>query len=190
MARALNLKRGKVYRTKDFAQWTANPTRLAKRLVSEGVLTQLGPGLYVSPERSKFGPTPPTDHELMRGFLEDSPFVFTGPDKWNALGLGSTAVFAMPLVYNTKRSGVFTLGGRPYRLCRVRFPKKPTPEWYTVDLLENHDSVGASLDTLGDGLARALQEKRLHRKALVDAASEYGTRQTRHLVDAVVEQTH
>ena len=30
------LKRGRVYRTKEFARWGANPTRLAKRLVREG----------------------------------------------------------------------------------------------------------------------------------------------------------
>jgi hypothetical protein len=55
----------------------------------------------------------------MRAFLDGGPFVFTSPERWNALGLGSTAVFAAPLVYNTKRSGAFELGGRRFVLRRV-----------------------------------------------------------------------
>ena len=42
----------------------------------------------------------------MRTFLDGGPFVFTGAERWNALGLVSTAAFAAPLVYNTKRSGL------------------------------------------------------------------------------------
>ena len=47
----------------------------------------------------------------MRAFLDGGRFVFTGPERWNALGLGTTALFATPLVYNTRRSGTFELGG-------------------------------------------------------------------------------
>ena len=181
------LKRGRVYRTKDFARWTANPARLVKRLVDEGLLLQLGHGLYTHPEQSKFGPTPPTDQELMRGFLEGTPFVFTGPDKWNALGLGSTAMFAAPLVYNTKRSGRFEFGGRAFELSRVKFPRQPTPEWFAVDLLENRDKAGVSFDVLREGLAKAVHDRRLRAVPLRDAAEAYGTRPTRDLVAAVVE---
>ncbi len=187
MALQPELKRGRVYRTKDFARRTANPSRLAKRLVEEGVLVQLGKGLFVHPETSKFGKAPPRDEELMRGFLEGTPFVFTGPEKWNALGLGSTAMFAAPLVYNTKRSGTFKFGGRTYLLSRVKFPKHPTAEWYAVDLLENHEKVGVSIQTLREGLERALRERRLRREDLVDAAENYGTQMTQRLVKAAVE---
>ncbi|MGA9520289.1 MAG: hypothetical protein WBV82_02430 [Myxococcaceae bacterium] len=187
MRLAVQLKKGHVYRTKDFAKWTANPARLVKRLAGEGLLVRLGHGLYVHPETSKFGKVPPTDDELMRGFLEDAPFVFSGPEKWNALGLGSTAMFATPLVYNTKRSGLFELGGRSYLLSRAKFPKQPTPEWFAVDLLENHDKAGVSLETLRDGLKKALRERRLREDGLREAAAAYGTQETRSLVKAVVE---
>jgi hypothetical protein len=30
----------------------------------------------------------------MRGFLDGSPFIFTGPDRWNSLGLGTTGLFS------------------------------------------------------------------------------------------------
>ncbi|MFN0061924.1 MAG: hypothetical protein ACKVPX_05350, partial [Myxococcaceae bacterium] len=117
------LEPGRVYRTRDFLTWTANAPRLAKRLVREGRLVPLAHGLFAYPRRSRFGTVPPTDEELMRAFLEGGLFVFTGPERWNALGLGTTSVFAAPLVYNTKRSGTFELGGRPFVLRRVAFPQ-------------------------------------------------------------------
>jgi hypothetical protein len=183
------LAEGHVYRTKELARWSANPTRLAKRLVQEGVLRQLAQGLFFRPARSRFGEVPPTDEEVMRGFLDGAPFVFTGPDRWNALGLGTTALFAVPLVYNTKRSGTFKLGGRPYLLRRVRFPRKPSAEWAVVDLTENHQQVGASLDDLQRALTEALRRGQFDRKRLHAVALEYGTRITRDLVEAALRES-
>jgi hypothetical protein len=40
--------------------------------------------------KSRFGDVPPTREELLRGFLEGSPYVITGPERWNPLGLGTT----------------------------------------------------------------------------------------------------
>src|SRR5688500_1422314 len=120
-----HLTPGRVYRTRELARWSANAPRLAKRLVREGALRPLAHGLFVHPKKGRFGEVPPTDDELMRSFLDDTPFVFTGPDRWNALGLGSTSLFATALVYITKRSGTFELNGRRFALRRVQFPKKP-----------------------------------------------------------------
>src|SRR5919197_5697510 len=138
------LEPGRVYRTRDLAAWGSNAPRLAKRLVRDGVLVPLAHGLFAHPRHGRFGTVPPTDDELMRAFLDGAPFVFTGPDRWNALGLGTTAMFAVPLVYNTKRSGTFELGGRRFVLRRVAFPERPQREWYAVDLLEHADEAGAS----------------------------------------------
>ncbi|MBK9069396.1 MAG: hypothetical protein IPL79_00070 [Myxococcales bacterium] len=44
----------------------------------------------------------PSDEAVMRGVWGGAPFVFPGPARWNALGLGTTAALAPPLVYNTK----------------------------------------------------------------------------------------
>ena len=139
------LRPGRAYRTKDLAAWSANAPRLAKRLVREGQLVPLAHGLFVHPRRGRFGDVPPTDEEVMRAFLDGGRFVFTGPERWNALGLGSTAMFATPLVYNTKRSGTFELGGRRYVLRRVAFPDRPTAEWFVIDLFENaKDAIALS----------------------------------------------
>lgn len=183
------LESGRVYRTRELRAWSANAPRLAKRLMREGQLRQLASGLYAHERVSRFGAVPPTDHEVMRGFLERGPFLFTGPDCWNALGLGTTAVFALPLVYNTKRSGTFELGGRLFRLRRVSFPEAPPPEWFVVDLLEHADEAGTSPAALQGPLCRALTHKRFDRDRLRQMAERYGTKATRALVNSALEHS-
>lgn len=177
------LRAGHVYRTADLRVWSANPTRLAKDLVRKGRLQPLAQGLFVHPRQGRFGAVPPTDEEVMRSFLRGTPFVFTGPERWNALGLGSTATFAVGLVYNLKRSGEFLLGRRRFLLRRVRFPRRPTPEWYAVDLIENAGMAGVTLEKLEARLAKALADGRLDASTLRASAAEYGTKRTLALVE-------
>jgi hypothetical protein len=181
------LRPGSVFRTRALGRVTANAPRLAKRLVAAGRLVSLAHGLYAVPQEGRFGLVPPTDEDLMRAFLDGGPFVFTGPDRWNALGLGSTASFAAPLVYNTKRSGVFELGGRRFILRRVAFPRRPTPEWYVVDLLEHADEAGASRSDLAASLRAAVRRGAFAPERLRDAANSYGTKATQALVEDALE---
>jgi hypothetical protein len=176
------LEPGRVYRTRDFQRWSANAPRLAKRLVREGALVTVAYGLFAHPRRGRFGDVPPSDEELMRAFLDGGRFVFTGPDRWNALGLGSTAVFAVPLVSNAKRTGTFELGGRRFVLRRVAFPENPRPEWFVVDLLEHAEEAGASRADLAAALRRALLRGAFDRDRLRAMAERYGTRATEVLV--------
>lgn len=182
-----SLQPGRVYRTRDLAAWTANAPRLARRLVRDGALVQVAHGLFAAPKRSRFGTVPPDDTELMRAFLDGGPFLFTGPEEWNALGLGSTAVFSATLVYNTKRSGTFELGRRRFLLRRVAFPEKPTREWFVVDLLENADSAGVARSVLAEALAAAVARNDFDRERLRLMAEAYGTRATAALVARAIE---
>ena len=179
------LEPGRVYRTRELKAWGINAPRLAKRLVRERKLVPLAPGLFAHPKRGRFGAVPPSDEELMRAFLEGAPFVFTGPDRWNALGLGTTAVFAAPLVYNTKRSGTFDFGGRRFELRRVAFPENPPPEWFVVDLIEHADQAGASRSELASSLAKALARKTFSRNRLTEMAKRYATKSTQALVSSI-----
>ncbi len=129
---------------------------------------------------------PPGDEELLRAFLDDTPFVLTGPDRWNALGLGTTAVFAETLVYNHKRSGRFVLGGRAFQLRRVAFPDTPVPEWYAVDLLQHADQVGAARSDIANALARALAVGRFDGDRLRAMAARYATQAIRELLDSAM----
>jgi hypothetical protein len=180
------LKPGRVYRTQELLRWGRNATRLARRLERMKLLLSLGHGLYFRPEQSRFGPVPPTDEEVLRGFLKGAPFLLSGSSRWNALGLGSSAVAAEQLVYNTKRTGTFRFGNRAYRFRRVRFPRSPAPEWFAVDLLQNHELAGVGLGQLREGLERALRAGRLRAQQLRESAARYGTRRTRSLIDDAI----
>jgi hypothetical protein len=177
------LEPGRAYRTRELRRWSANPTRLAKRLMREGKLWQAAHGLYYAPVESRFGPAPPNQTELLRAFFGGSPFLFSGPPKWNALGLGSTAMFSATLVYNTKRTGEFTFDGRRYLLRRVLFPKDPPPEYFVLDLLQHSDMAGVSLAELERGLVATLTEGRWDWRLLRKMADRYGTKATEALVE-------
>lgn len=176
-------KPGQVLRTEDLRQWSANPSRLGKRLVQEGKLELLKQGLYVAPKKSKFGLVPPDSQALLRAFLKDTPYQETGPKLWNALALGSTALSTQALVYNTKRSGRFTFAGKTFDLRRVRFPEQAPPEWFVVDLMEHHKEAGVALETLEAGLSKAMKAHRFDGKELRTMAESYGTLRTRRAVE-------
>ncbi|RKG56134.1 hypothetical protein D7X30_24315 [Corallococcus sp. AB011P] len=180
------LEPGRVYRTKELATWGANAPRLARRLVDEGVLIPLAHGLYACPKRGRFGVVAPSDEAIMKAFLEGGPFVFTGPDRWNALGLGATAVFASALVYNTKRSGRFELGGRTFELRRVAFPQPPTLEWFVVDLFENAGSAGVTPAGLTRALMRALKRGAFDARRLGGMSDRFGRQSTREWIHEAI----
>lgn len=71
------LESGRVYRTQEFRRWTANPARLAKRLVRDGKLRQAAHGLFYAPIESRFGQAPPDETEILLDQLAPpmSPFV-------------------------------------------------------------------------------------------------------------------
>lgn len=187
-ARKVNLIPGRVYRTEELARWGANPTRLAARLVSEGRLQRLAFGLYFAPITTKFGASPPTLYEVLRALLKADTYVVTGSERWNALGLGATAVSPILLVYNRRRSGEFELAGHRLLLRRVAFPARPTPEWYVVDLLENLSVAGVETERLEKRLGTALGAGRFNLDRLRAAATVYGTQRTRDLVERVARR--
>jgi hypothetical protein len=180
------LEPGRAYRTRELRRWGKNPTRLARRLVQEGKLREAARGLFYAPLPSRFGEAPPPDEALLRTFLNNRPFVITGPPRWNALGLGSTAMFAATLVYNTERTGEFTLDGRRFLLRRVLFPDAPSAEWYIVDLLQHHEMAGASLSELRRRLVAKLRRGCWDSAILFEMADCYGTKATAALVEGAI----
>ena len=180
------LRAGHAYRTRDLARWGKNPARLVQRLVREGRLREAAHGLYYAPVPSKFGPAPAADEVLLAAFLDDEPFLISGPPRWNALGLGATAMFASTLVYNTQRTGEFVLAGRRFLLRRVYFPKTPPPEWFVVDLLKHHDMAGLALSELAENLVKTLRLGRWDVDKLRAMAVTYGTKATFALVEACI----
>lgn len=182
----LQLQRGRVYRTRDFAQWDSNPSRLVARLVDQGRLNRLRHGLYHCPSMGVFGVVPPSEDALLKGYFGRRPFLRTGPTLWNGLGLGATAVEAVPLVYNTKVTGEIDLGGRRFEFRRVRFPRTPPQEYFVVDLLKESGRAGADRERILELLVAALREERFDTGRLLDMANRFAGKGVQTRVKAAV----
>jgi len=136
------LQAGRVYRREDLARLSTAVDRHLRELVAVGKLKKLAQGLYLAPKQSSYGPLPPADEEVVGGFLRDKDFLVFSPSAYNAVGLGTTQLYNRTLVYNRKRHGVFRLGNRQFDFrVKPRFPKKLTPEFLYVDLLNNLDEL-------------------------------------------------
>ncbi len=183
----LRLEPGRVYRTEDLGRYDSNPTRLAGKLVRSGLLRQLRKGVYYAPEQSAFGEVPPSEAQFLKSLFRGRPYLRTGPSVWNTLGLGATAVEAVPLVYNTTRTGIVQLGGRQFEMRRVQFPRKPPPEYFVVDLLENLGRAGADAQTVHRALAAAVKSGRFDAMVLREMASRYAARATQKVVEEAIQ---
>ena len=137
-----HLKPGQVYRRSDLEKWSRSVDRDVAGLVNEGVLVKVRQGLYQCPQRSRFGVLPASTDKLLTSFLKDDDYLLTSPNDYNALGLGTTQLYNYQVVYNHKRHGRFELGGQIFEFQRKpRFPKKVTPEFLLVDLVNNLDQL-------------------------------------------------
>jgi hypothetical protein len=86
---------------------------------------------------------------VVEAFLRDKDFLVFSPSAYNAVGLGTTQLYNHTLVYNHKRHGIFRLGNRQFDFrMKPRFPKKLTPEFLYVDLLNNLEELAEDRDAV------------------------------------------
>ncbi len=143
------LQAGRVYRREDLASLSTAVDRHLRELVAAGKLKKLAQGLYHAPKQSSFGPLPPADDQVVGGFLRDKEFLVFSLSAYNTVGLGTTQLYNRTLVYNHKRHGVFRLGNRQFDFrMKPRFPKKLTPEFLYVDLLNNLEELAEDRDAI------------------------------------------
>lgn len=143
------LRAGCVYRREDLARLSTAVDRHLRELVATGKLKKLAQGLYHAPKKSSFGLLPPTDEQVVGGFLKDNDFLIFSPSAYNAVGLGTTQLYNRTLVYNHKRHGLYKLGNRQFDFrVKPRFPKKLTPEFLYVDLLNNLHELAEDRDAV------------------------------------------
>jgi hypothetical protein len=146
---ANELQAGRVYRREELARLSSAVDRNLRELVQAGKLKKIAQGLYHAPKQSSFGPLPPTDEQVVGGFLRDKDFLVFSPSAYNSVGLGTTQLYNRTLVYNHKRHGVFQLGNRQFDFrMKPRFPKKLTPEFLYVDLLNNLDGLAEDREAI------------------------------------------
>jgi len=140
-----HLRPGEVYRREDLARWSNAIDRHLVRLVAEGTLTKLSGGLYAYRKDTVFGKAPAEDDKLVGTFLRDHRFLLASPNAYNTLGVGTTQLYDKTVVYNHKRHGVFSLGGRTFDFrVKPTFPRALSPEFLLVDLVNNVDRLAES----------------------------------------------
>jgi hypothetical protein len=173
-----HLRPGQVYRREDLARWSNAVDRHLKQLVDDGTLTKLAGGLYVYPKETAFGKAPAEDDKLVGTFLKDHRFLLASPNAYNSLGVGTTQLYDKTVVYNHKRHGQFSLGGRTFDFrVKPSFPRTLSPEFLLVDLVNNVDRLAESQnEVLGRVKERAASYDvpRLQR-----AARDYGNVRTK-----------
>ena len=155
---------GRAYRRQDLRKRSSAIDRDLKTLLGAGLVQKLAAGMYYRPRRNEFGNAPPEDKDLVRAFLKTDDFLLTSYNNFNQLGLGLTQLYGTHVVYNHKRAGVFTLGGRRFFFRVVpAYPDTLSREFLLVDLLNNlkrlPDDTGKVLKNLPSRLGDFDREK-------------------------------
>ena len=129
----------------------------------------------------EIGPLPPTDEQVVRGFLRDKDFLVFSQSSYNTVGLGTTQLYNSTLVYNHKRHGVFRLGNRQFNFrVKPRFPKKLLTEFLYVDLLNNLGELAEDRDAVLSQARNKLMS--FNQPRLQAALNSYGNMATRKRV--------
>jgi hypothetical protein len=173
-----HLRPGEVYRREALARWSKAVDRHLKQLVSEGTLTKLAGGLYGYPKQTVFGKAPAEDAKLVGTFLKDRRFLLASPNAYNGLGVGTTQLYDKTVVYNHKRHGLFSLGGRTFDFrVKPSFPRILSPEFLLVDLVNNVHWLAENKDEV---LARVKERAASYDSPrLRRAARDYGSVRTK-----------
>jgi hypothetical protein len=164
---------GQVYRRQDLEDSSTAVDRDLKTLVARGDVQKLAGGLYYRPGKNPFGVTPPDDRGLVRAFLKTDDFLLTSYNHFNQLGLGLTQVYNHYVVYNHKRSGDFTLGGKRFMFRMLpAYPHELSKEFLLVDLLNNLKRLPDNTDLVRRNLKSRLGE--FNPEAVRECLAQYG----------------
>jgi hypothetical protein len=179
-----HLRPGQVYRREDLAQWSHSVDRHLTQLVDDGTLIRLARGLYLAPKETVFGKAPAEDDKLVKTFLKDHRFLLASPNAYNGLGVGTTQLYDKTVVYNHKRHGNFSLGGRVFDFrVKPTFPKTLNREFLLVDLVNNLDRLAESKEEVLARVKERVESYDVQR--LQRAARDYGSVRTRKFFEAL-----
>ena len=168
------LKPGQVYRRTELAEWSKSVDRHLEQLLQDGTLQKLSQGMYYVPKETVFGKAPPEDATLVRSFLKDDRFLLTSLNAYNSLGVGTTQLYNKRMVYNHKRHGEFKLGNKTFFFqIKPHFPKKITPEFLLVDLVNNLEALAEDKQDVLRNISYKVPT--MDKKKLLDSVSEYGS---------------
>jgi len=184
-----HLRPGGVYRRQELAAWSHSVDRHLRELVDNGTLSRLATGLYLYPKETVFGKAPPKDAELVATFLKDRRFLLASPNAYNSLGVGTTQLYDKTVVYNHKRHGEFVLGSRSFDFrVKPSFPKRLSPEFLLVDLVNNLDRLAENRDEV---LTRVKERvPSFDGLRLERAARDFGSVRTKKFFSEALREPH
>jgi hypothetical protein len=149
--------------------------------VEDGTLKKVGPGLYLRPEKNKWGEAPADANSLVTSFLKDDRFLLYSYNSYNSLGLGTTQLYSNTIVYNHKRHGKFKLGNNTYDFrMKPNFPEKFTKENLLVDMLNNLSELAEDEEKILSTLRKKIPS--FNRREVENAGKLYGKVKTKKLI--------
>jgi hypothetical protein len=113
--------------------------------------------------------------------------MLTTSNAYNTLGVGTTQLYNETVVYNHKRHGRFTLGGRVFDFrVKHHFPSKLSPEFLLVDLVDHVEDIAEDKEWVLNNVRKKLGS--VNSKALSKAVRDYGgLRAQKFFMDALKE---
>lgn len=157
--RLLNaLNHGKIYRRQELTTLSTSVDRDLKKLTTSGHLQKVGNGLYLYPKKSRWGNLPADTEELAKSFLKTSDLLLVSNNDYNSLGLGLTQLWNEIRVYNKRRHGKFKLGNTDFdfQVPFNGYPKKLSPEFLLVDLINNLDTCGETPSSIKEKVKKQI----------------------------------
>ncbi len=182
-----NMEAGRVYRRSSLLSYSGNLDRDLTTLVGKNQLKKPASGLYYKPKVSRFGLLPPPDESLVRAFLK-KPYLMYSWNDYNKLGLGLTQSYNQIIVYNSERHDEVMFGNRKFAFKRPNngFPKKLTPEFLLVDLLNNAKYLAEDVSNLESRIKAKLPG--YDRTLLLQLSENHGKIRTKKLLSSLLRE--
>lgn len=183
-----HLSVGKVYRWDNLTKYSRSMTRDLRRLLSQDLLKKVGPGMYMVPQKSRFGEVPAEDSSLVEAFLKTNDFLLFSTNLYNSLGLGLTQLKNETVIYNKKRYETIELSGRFFHFKRPNngYPAELTSEFLLVDLVNNLRSVGELAGPLKQRIIQKVKLGKFDSEFLLKIANQYGKVGTKKFFNEII----
>ena len=176
---------GEVYRRAELAQYSDSLDRDLRQLVDADEVRKLWRGVYYRPEVFFFGKGYPEFKKILAAYLKDDDFFMTSLNHYNGLRIGTTQLYFQRLVYTKKLRGQRKVFGQNCFFMNRKFPKKPTIEFYYVDLFNNLEMLAEELDLVRERAVRNIFEMGIDK--VRHAAHAYGKPSTIKFFDQLYQ---
>jgi len=175
------LKRGMIYRKSELEAVIDLDKGDLQKLVDNGSLDKIANDLYYYPKLSVFGNVPPNANDLLSKYLNYEPFLITSLNHYNNLGVGTTQLYNVTLVYNKRLSGKRKLGKKVYHFKKKKdFPTKLSLEYLLVDLINNLQILEEDQDQILNRVR--LKITKMASQSFDIVLNKYGTSRTKRLL--------